>query len=418
MKKILLFSVVAVICVFTYAQRLNILDEVKANPQKSYGTDYPYTFDAPELTKAPKGYKPFYISHYARHGSRYYWNNSLYLELDTIMTEAHDRHLLTPDGEKFYEQYKALYPEFMAGMGELTRVGWDQHQAIARKMYESFPEVFKKGGTIRAISSTTGRCIISMSAFCQAMVQCNPKIDIYEQASRATLPGVKPDADDNPYRVRAPRANAQLDMTNFNPETPQVASPDEIVARLFTSTEGLSRSSRRIYSNLKNLYTSLPSIGHEELLVGLFKPEELTANWERTNLNSYRNWYRDINVMKPIVQDILDQAKMVIDGECNDIASLRFGHDTNLGPLNIVMGINMPKGGVTDASQLKYYFQDFQIGKAGNLQFIFYKSKKNPEILVKCLQNGYEVQLPLDTDCYPYYKWSDFYAYYSAICAE
>ena len=154
------------------------------------------------------------------------------------------------------------------------------------------------------------------------------------------------------------------------------------------------------------------------MLVGLFKPEELTAGWERTNLNSYRNWYRDINVMKPIVQDILDQAKLVIDGECNDIASLRFGHDTNLGPLNIVMGINMPKGGVTDASQLKYYFQDFQIGKAGNLQFIFYKSKKNPEILVKCLQNGYEVQLPLDTDCYPYYKWSDFYAYYSAICAE
>ena len=122
--------------------------------------------------------------------------------------------------------------------------------------------------------------------------------------------------------------------------------------------------------------------------------------------------------MKPIVQDILDQAKLVIDGECNDIASLRFGHDTNLGPLNIVMGINMPKGGVTDASQLKYYFQDFQIGKAGNLQFIFYKSKNNPEILVKCLQNGYEVQLPLDTDCYPYYKWSDFYAYYSAICSE
>ena len=392
MKRIIL--VIALFtCALTYAQRMNVLEEIKANPQKSYGTDYPYTFDAPALTKSPKGYKPFYISHYARHGSRYYWNNSLYLELDTIMTEAHEKHLLTPDGEKFYEQYKALYPEFMAGMGELTRVGWDQHQGIARKMYESFPEVFNKGGTIRAISSTTGRCIISMSAFCQAMVQCNPKIDIYEQASRATLPGVKPDADDNPYRKQAPRARAELDMTGFNPETPQVASNDEIVARLFTSTEGLSRSSRRIYSNLKNLYTSLPSIGHEELLVGLFKPEELTANWERNNLNSYRNWYRDINVMKPIVQDILDQA-------------------------NILMGINMPKGGVTDASLLKYYFQDFQIGKAGNLQFIFYKSKKNPEILVKCLQNGYEVQLPLDTDNYPYYKWSDFYTYYSALIAE
>ena len=402
----------------SFAQRMNVLDEVKANPQKSYGTDYPYTFDAPALTKAPKGYKPFYISHYARHGSRYYWNNSLYLELDTIMTEAHEKGLLNAEGEKFYDQYKALYPEFMAGMGELTRVGWDQHQAIARKMYESFPEVFKNGGHVRAISSLTGRCVISMSAFCQALVQCNPKIDIYEQSSRSILPGVKPDADENPYRVQAPRARMTMDVSGFKPETQPVASNDEIVSRLFKSTEGLSRSSRRIYSNLKNLYTSLPSIGHEELLTGLFSPDELTAGWESSNLSSYRNWYRDINVMKPIVADILEQAKLVVDGKSDDIASLRFGHDTNLGPLTILMGINMPKEGVSDPNELKYYFQNYQIGKAANLQFIFYKSKKNPEVLVKCLQNGYEVQLPLDTDNYPYYKWSDFYEYYSAICAE
>ncbi len=417
MKRILL-AIALFTCAFSYAQRMNVLDEIKANPQKAYGTDYPYTFDAPALTKSPKGYKPFYISHYARHGSRYYWNNSLYLELDTIMTEAHEKHLLTPDGEKFYTQYKALYPEFMAGMGELTHVGWDQHQGIARMMYKSFPEVFKNGGTVRAISSTTGRCIISMSAFCQAMVQCNPKIDIYEQAGRATLPAVKPDADDNPYKTNAPRARLQMDMSGFNPQTVQVGSNDDIVGRLFTSTEGLSRNSRRIFSNLKNLYTSLPSIDHEELLQGLFSDDELTAGWERNNLNSYRNWYRDINVMKPILADILEQAKLVIDGDCSDIASLRFGHDTNLGPLTILMGINMPKEGVSDPNQLKYYFQDFQIGKAANLQFIFYRSKKNPEILVKCLQNGYEVQLPLDTDCYPYYKWSDFYQYYSALIAE
>ena len=113
MRKLALFFVLFALSTVSYAQRMNVLDEIKANPQKAYGTDYPYTFDAPALTKAPKGYTPFYISHYARHGSRYYWNNSLYLELDTIMTEAHEKHLLTPEGEKFYTQYKALYQEFM-----------------------------------------------------------------------------------------------------------------------------------------------------------------------------------------------------------------------------------------------------------------------------------------------------------------
>ena len=27
--------------------------------------------------------------------------------------------------------------------------------------------------------------------------------------------------------------------------------------------------------------------------------------------------------------------------------------------------------------------------------------------------NGSEVSLPVKTDCYPYYKWSDFKAYYT-----
>ena len=37
-----------------------------------------YEFPVIKDTKPPRGYKPFYISHYSRHGSRYYWNEMLY----------------------------------------------------------------------------------------------------------------------------------------------------------------------------------------------------------------------------------------------------------------------------------------------------------------------------------------------------
>jgi hypothetical protein len=62
------------------AQQVPALEQIKSDPKKSYGTDYPYAFTATQLTKAPSGYKPFYISHYGRHGSRYYWNAMLYRE--------------------------------------------------------------------------------------------------------------------------------------------------------------------------------------------------------------------------------------------------------------------------------------------------------------------------------------------------
>ena len=93
----------------------------------------------------------------------------------------------------------------MTGVSELTQLGWDQHQSIARNMYNNFPEVFKKGGNVLAISSLSGRCVISMSAFCQELVQCNPKIEIREQSSRFTLDGVVPTDNQNPIKHKFPR---------------------------------------------------------------------------------------------------------------------------------------------------------------------------------------------------------------------
>ena len=112
-----------------WGQRLSALDQLKADPRKAYGTDYPYQVVDYKMTAAPKGYKPFYISHYGRHGSRYYWNATLYREVDTLLTRAHRNHQLTPAGEAFYEKYKACSAELRDGVSELSDVGWQQHQA-------------------------------------------------------------------------------------------------------------------------------------------------------------------------------------------------------------------------------------------------------------------------------------------------
>ena len=180
MKRQLTILALTLLTLTAGAQSTPALEQLKANPRKAYGTDYPYQQEACSLTKTPKGYKPFYISHYARHGSRYYWNGFLYKELDTLLTAAHNKHLLTPEGEAFHDKFMAAKQELTTGVSELTQLGWEQHQGIARTMYNRFPEVFKKGGNVLAVSSLSGRCVLSMSAFCQELVQCNPKIEIRE----------------------------------------------------------------------------------------------------------------------------------------------------------------------------------------------------------------------------------------------
>lgn len=414
MKKTLTLLLFVLVASTSWAQGIAALEELKADPRKSYGTDYPYEYTNLRLTKAPSGYKPFYISHYGRHGSRYYWNAMLYQELANLLTKAHERGQLTKEGEAFFEKFMAAKDELSTGVSELSELGWEQHQRIARTMYNNFPEVFKKGGNVLAIASLSGRCVLSMSSFCQELVQCNPKIEIREQSSRFTLDGVVPSDRQNPVKHNFPKATPRWEQ-NKDKFTFDESLRDKVVKRTFTSTDSLPGNLHHIGSNLINLYTSLPSIGHEGMMEGLVFDSELAEQWEQTNLGSYSWVFGPQYEMIPILEDIIKKASSVIDGSSDHIADLRFGHDTCLGPLTVLMGINGADKDPEDPFDVKNCYQNWQTGKASNVQLVFYRDKHG-DVLVKCLLNGREASLPVPTTQYPYYRWTDFRDFYKARC--
>ena len=315
MKKILTTLFLLTIALAGWAQRsdADVMGELNANLRKAYGNDFPYDYPAGELTKAPKGYKPFYISHYARHGSRYYWNNQLYTDLDTLMTAANEKNLLTEEGKAFYAKFVEAKPELMTGISELTDLGWEQHQRIARNMYNRFPEIFKKGGNVLAISSLEGRCVISMAAFCQQFTQCNPALIVREQSSRFYLHGVVPTDKQNPYYKTFPKMRPKYEQSST--KIPGTNLNEKIIERVFTSTEGLPGNPNRIAGNLKSLYSSLPNIDHEGMMGNILTDEEIAEGWESSNLGSYSWVFSSQNDMIPILEDILDEAQKVIDGK-------------------------------------------------------------------------------------------------------
>ena len=415
-KRTLTISVFIAFVLTAWAQSVSPLEQLKADPRKAYGTDYPYEFTTEKLTKAPNGYKPFYISHYGRHGSRYYWNAFLYREMDSLLTTAHRKHQLTAEGEQFYTKFEAAKDELSTGVSELSDLGWEQHQYIARTMYNNFPEVFKKGGNVLAIASLSGRCVISMSGFCQELVQCNPKIEIREQSSRFTLDGVVPDDRQNPARRDFPSTKPRYEK-NRNQFKYTDNLHETIVKRAFTSTEGLPGSIHHIGENFINLYTSLPNIGHEGMMGNLVTDKDIADRWESSNLGTYSWLFPRQYLTIPILQDIIKKADDVLNGRSDRIADLRFGHDDRLGPLHILMGINGADRDPEDPYEVKNCYQNWNTCKACNIQLIFYRSKKaNDDVLVKCLLNGHEASLPLPSDNYPFYKWSDFRQFYTARC--
>ena len=418
MRKLLLLLSFMALAINMSAQNGNALDQLKADPRKAYGNDYPYPHYIVDLTKAPDGYRPFYISHYARHGSRYYWNAFLYQELDSLLSKAHKMQVLTPEGEGFYEKFMAAKDELKTGVSELTQLGWEQHQKIARTMYNNFPEVFEKGGNVLAISSLTGRCVLSMSAFCQELVQCNPAIEVREQSSRFTLDGVVPTDRQNPkrrdYPKSTPKWESHRDQFHYEDHL-----GEKVLARVFKTTEGLPGNMHHVASNLINLYTSLPSIGHDGMMGNIITDQEIADRWEMTNLGSYSWVFGPRYDMIPILRDILAKADAVINGTSDHIADLRFGHDTCIGPLTVLMGINGADTDPEDPNEVKNIYQNWQTCKASNIQLVFYRGEKGADdVLVKMLFNGLEAKLPVPTDCYPYYKWSDFKQFYQNRCDE
>ena len=411
MKK--LWILLALLPATLWAQRPNVMDELKADPRMAYGNDYPYLYQRHELTPAPAGYQPFYISHYGRHGSRYYWSNQLYNDLDTMLSEAHAKQLLTPEGEAFRQRFNAVLPELKARWGELSEAGWQQQQRIATEMYENFPQVFTAGRHVSAVSSLQGRCVITMASFCEQLKQQAPGVEIRQESSRTTLDAVVPDDRQNPNRKEFPRLRPKYEQSPIK-ITPDAAIHAGILSRTLKSTEGLSRTPDQIVGDLKNLYTSLISIGHEGMMGNLVTDDDMLALWESSNLGSYTWVFSPQLMTTPILQDILTKAEGAVNGTHPEAANLRFGHDSYLGPLTVLMGINGANQDPEDPRQVKYIYQNFETCKSGNIQLIFYRNSAQ-DVLVKCVLNGEEVTLPLPNDRFPYYRWSDFQKHYSEV---
>ena len=137
----LTLTVIGVLC-FATLQAQTTKEEMLANLKKTGGNNMVYQPELKAQTPAPKGYKPFYISHYGRHGSRYHYSGFDYQMFQRMMKSADDANALTDAGKDLKNRVDRLCEDGISRAGDLTQTGFNQHQGIAERMVNSFPEVF------------------------------------------------------------------------------------------------------------------------------------------------------------------------------------------------------------------------------------------------------------------------------------
>ena len=84
--KILVSCCFLLLVATTYSQTTS--QEVYDNLNKSASVYYAYPRIDECYTPAPAGYKPFYVSHYGRHGSRYLISDADYLSVMQVLEKA------------------------------------------------------------------------------------------------------------------------------------------------------------------------------------------------------------------------------------------------------------------------------------------------------------------------------------------
>lgn len=396
-------------------------EEMLSDLNRTGGVYYAYPVAESENTPAPKGYKPFYASHYGRHGSRYLISDRDYTSVADVLHDADTLGALSPIGKELMVRLDSLMIETDKRGGDLTPLGVRQHRGIAERMAFSYPEIFKGNPTISARSTLVVRCVLSMDAFCERLKEINPKLQITRESSNRYMTYLCHHSDESNAWRDDPK-NYKEEYRKFEQKH---IKPERLMNSIFTDKTFIDRrvNPESFMWNLYFIASGMQDVETKLDFYEFFTPEELFDVWQCFN---YRFYAADgnyepsdeliINNAKPLLRNIIDSADEAIAGK-GDAATLRFGHDGNLIPLAALMHIEDCDIKESDPEKFYQAFSDWKIAPmAGNIQLIFFRNQKNPEdVLVKIMHNEREKHISVATDIFPFYRWKDVKAYYEKI---
>lgn len=415
MKSKALIAICLLCCGIATAQTAQ--EELKANRYLSGSNylDYDRQLSTTPLTPAPKGYEPFYMSHYGRHGSRWLIGEGDYTTPLNILRDAHEAGKLTAEGEAVLKKLEDFFPTTVKRLGELTTVGERQHHGIGSRLARNFPEIFKaKNVPIDARSTVVIRCILSMEAECEELAAANPTARIHNDVSESLQYYLNQGWSD---RLRQASREGRKVRNQYEQK---YSHPERLMKLLFNDQQYVYDNIRAssLMRQLFEIAANMQSHDTDIELYSLFSDEETYDQWRMRNIGWYLDYaaapqtgaimpFSQLNLLKNIIE--------TADTVRKTQATLRFGHEVCVMPLACLLELGQCGAQVENLDTLDRVWRNYRIfPMACNIQLVFYRPKKGKkgDILVKALLNEREMTMPGKPVSGPYYRWDDLRQYY------
>ena len=430
MRKIFVVLSVLLLTVSLKAQIIK-KDQINAdNLKKMAGSVYAYEAPTEPLTPAPKGFKPVYLTHFGRHGSRFLDNASNYDRPYNILKEADDAGALTDFGKDVLRRVEIIRAEADQRAGDLTPKGMQQHRDIARRMVENYPELFTNDKIIMARSTTSHRVLVSEYSALMQILRMRPKIRLDYDSSNHDEPWMY--TEDK--AVSAHKRKISGAVSEFNQRH---THPERLMSVLFKDPEYIKTAGGRdqsssLYSALYDMASYVQGSDPGVDLNDVFTYEE----WYDLFLMNNMRWYSQAG-FSPLTDNVIPYGHCVTLQNFIDFADealagngvsviLRYGHEVTLMSFFSLLDLNGSGYSTDDLESVADHWAAYNLAyMGGNVQWVFFRDKKG-EVIVKFLLNEKEATLPETVPFYtdakgkkqrPYYKWEDVRKFYLAKIA-
>ncbi len=385
--------------------------------QQMGGVYYAYHFDKDTLSHpVPAGFTPFYISHYGRHGSRWMTSDDRY---NWIYKHFEEEDNLTPLGLQVKQLLRRVCENAKGHGGKLSKLGVLQHQTIAQRMYQSYPQIFAEGSRVKARSSVVDRCAKSMQAFTAELLALQPQLCMDVKTDSADMAWVAYESPE--YKVLEKRTQVSAQV-----------SPDRFLRQLFKDISRVEAplnfmgEMQTVATSIQNVGLDFPSYPQdiEDGLNALFTDEEFRAFYDANNQRMTHN-----NGNLPTCEAIPARSAVSlwqnIEREADEAlrtgktsATLRFGHDTSLYRLLSLLfdAAHLPQNAKDEEETVvlgnDVDCMDQVVPMGANLQMVFYKNAQD-RVLVKFMLNEHDIRLSslgqvvYGTCYYPWNQWKE-----------
>lgn len=402
----ILFSIIGILVV---AIALQAADPTATtyNNDECQGSLRPYPIPE-QAYDYPDTLTPVFINHVGRHGSRFPASATNCLTLQRALMHADSIGSITPLGRQMLALTEFAITQSNGRWGALDSLGMAEQRGLAARMFSNYPMLLNSG-EVKAVSSYSPRCLMSMYSFTHQLSRMNNKLDITASSGHNLSYLMRPFDVDQDYLDFRKNKDAMKPYDDFMRQTIPVEPLKRILGEKYPydniDAQSLALVEYYVIAGMSAMQIQCNASDY-------FTTDEYNRLWSCFNLRQYLQRTSTTvstipaDIASPLLLDIIKQVEDVVNGKSSLKVMLRFGHAETLMPLLSLMRLDGCYYKTNYFDTVAKNWQDFNVvPMSANLQIILFKNAKGKyyirvdhnEIPVSLFPGKSDIYIPWET---------------------